>query len=198
MAEELKCDILDYKNLSRLSIAEYDFVIYRSRVHSERIDGIKKIKVLFSDNEMSKLIIFETRPTPLAAEDVINTIWESNFSNEELKIISHFYMQGGFNYEKMGILDRMIMKTLSKILSRKKDKSSDEAGFEQDIGSSYDISSREYIAPLIQFVKVQSKVVIGGSRARGTNQQDSDIDMGIYYDESEGFNVTDVDKMVYV
>ena len=36
-------------------------------------------------------------------------------------------MQGGFNYEKMGILDRMIMKTLSKILSRKKDKSSDEA-----------------------------------------------------------------------
>lgn len=181
-----------------MSIAEYDFVIYRSRVHSERIDGIKKIKVLFSDNEMSKLIIFETRPTPLAAEDVINTIWESNFSNEELKIISHFYMQGGFNYEKMGILDRMIMKTLSKILSRKKDKSSDEAGFEQDIGSSYDISSREYIAPLIQFVKVQSKVVIGGSRARGTNQQDSDIDMGIYYDESEGFNVTDVDKMVYV
>ncbi len=147
---------------------------------------------------MSKLIIFETRPTPLAAEDVINTIWESNFSNEELKIISHFYMQGGFNYEKMGILDRMIMKTLSKILSRKKDKSSDEAGFEQDIGSSYDISSREYIAPLIKFVKVQSKVVIGGSRARGTNHQDSDIDMGIYYDESEGFNVTDVDKMVYV
>ncbi len=108
---------------------------------------------------MSKLIIFETGPTPLAAEDVINTIWESNFSNEELKIISHFYMQGGFNYEKMGILDRMIMKTLSKILSRKKDKSSDEAGFEQDIGSSYDISSREYIAPLIQFVKVQAKVV---------------------------------------
>ncbi|MDB1949419.1 nucleotidyltransferase domain-containing protein [Clostridium tertium] len=198
MAEELKSDILDYKNLSRSSIAEYDFVIYRSRVHSERIDGIKKIKALFSDNEMSKLIIFETGPTPLAAEDVINTIWESNFSNEELKIISHFYMQGGFNYEKMGILDRMIMKTLSKILSRKKDKSSDEAGFEQDIGSSYDISSREYIAPLIQFVKVQSKVVIGGSRARGTNQQDSDIDMGIYYDESEGFNVTDVDKMVYV
>ena len=41
-------------------------------------------------------------------------------------------------------------------------------------------------------------VVIGGSRARGTNHQDSDIDIGIYYDESEGFNVTDVDKMVYV
>lgn len=74
-------------------------------------------------------------------------------------LLQNMNMQGGFNYEKMGILDRMIMKTLSKILSRKKDKSSDEAGFEQAIGSSYDISSREYIAPLIQFVKVQAKVV---------------------------------------
>lgn len=25
IAEELKCDILDYKNLSRLSIAEYEY-----------------------------------------------------------------------------------------------------------------------------------------------------------------------------
>lgn len=32
-------------------------------------------------------------------------------------------------------------------------------------------------------------VVLGGSRARGTNQSTSDIDIGIYYDESEGFNV---------
>ena len=68
-------------------------------------------------------------------------------------------MQGGLNYEKMGILGRMIMKILAKILSRKKDKSSDEAGFEQAIGSSYDISSREYIAPLIQFIKVQANEV---------------------------------------
>ena len=110
IAEELKCDILDYKNLSRSSIAEYDFVIYGSRVHAGKIDGIKKIKALFSDNEMSKLIIFATGATPLEVEDVINTIWKSNFSNEELKIISHFYMQGGLNYEilRMNILKKSI------------------------------------------------------------------------------------------
>ncbi|WP_291648348.1 nucleotidyltransferase domain-containing protein [Clostridium sp.] len=38
-------------------------------------------------------------------------------------------------------------------------------------------------------------IVLGGSRARGTNNKDSDIDIGIYYDESEGFNVTEVDKI---
>lgn len=32
-------------------------------------------------------------------------------------------------------------------------------------------------------------IVLGGSRARGTHRVDSDIDIGIYYDESAGFNV---------
>ena len=31
-------------------------------------------------------------------------------------------------------------------------------------------------------------VVLGGSRARGTNREDSDIDIGIYYDEEAGFD----------
>ncbi|KPU45420.1 nucleotidyltransferase domain protein [Oxobacter pfennigii] len=38
-------------------------------------------------------------------------------------------------------------------------------------------------------------VVLGGSRARGTNQPDSDIDIGIYYDESEGFKVSEISKI---
>lgn len=38
-------------------------------------------------------------------------------------------------------------------------------------------------------------VVLGGSRARGTNHATSDIDIGIYYDESEGFDVEKVSKI---
>lgn len=38
-------------------------------------------------------------------------------------------------------------------------------------------------------------IVLGGSRARGTNHQDSDIDIGIYYNESEGFKVSEIDKI---
>ena len=40
-------------------------------------------------------------------------------------------------------------------------------------------------------------VVLGGSRARGTHSPDSDIDIGIYYDESEGFNTNDIDKAAF-
>lgn len=37
-------------------------------------------------------------------------------------------------------------------------------------------------------------VVLGGSRARETHSLDSDIDIGIYYDESKGFNTNDIEK----
>lgn len=38
-------------------------------------------------------------------------------------------------------------------------------------------------------------VVLGGSRARGTNRPDSDIDIGIYYDEAAGFDVKQISKI---
>ncbi len=38
-------------------------------------------------------------------------------------------------------------------------------------------------------------VVLGGSRARGTNHPNSDIDIGIYYDESEGFKTSEISKI---
>lgn len=40
-------------------------------------------------------------------------------------------------------------------------------------------------------------VVLGGSRARGTHSPNSDIDIGIYYDESKGFNTNDIEKSAF-
>ena len=40
-------------------------------------------------------------------------------------------------------------------------------------------------------------IVLGGSRARGTHSPDSDIDIGIYYDESKGFNSNDIEKAAF-
>ena len=37
-------------------------------------------------------------------------------------------------------------------------------------------------------------VVLGGSRARGTHQKKSDIDIGIYYDAQEGFDIGQLNK----
>ncbi len=38
-------------------------------------------------------------------------------------------------------------------------------------------------------------VILGGSRARKTNRPDSDIDIGIYYDASRGFDTKEIGKI---
>jgi len=38
-------------------------------------------------------------------------------------------------------------------------------------------------------------IVLGGSRARWTNHATSDIDIGIYYDQSVGFDVNEVGRI---
>jgi hypothetical protein len=69
-------------------------------------------------------------------------------------------MQGGLNYEKMDIADRLVMKTLAKMLKIKANKNSTEKGTEQAISRSYDNSSREQITPLIQYIKAQEIIEI--------------------------------------
>ena len=62
-------------------------------------------------------------------------------------------MQSGLNYEEMRLTDRTIMKIVAKLMSKKKVKNEEEKGFEQAIRASYDISSKEYIVPLVNYIK---------------------------------------------
>ena len=152
IADELKCDISEYKNISGTSVVRYDLIIFGSRLHAGRIDGLDKIKELIAHNGNSDLIVFATGAMPSAAEDTLEEIWRSNFTEDELNRTPHFYMQGGLDYEKMGMFDRFLMKAFATALRKKRNKTQEEISTEQAIKSSFDASSREYIAPLIQYV----------------------------------------------
>lgn len=157
IAEELNCECIECEKFSQSFDKKYDYIIYGSRIHAGKIDGIKKIMSESVNNVSCKLIVFATGGTPQVEKDVIDSIWKASFSETELEKVPHFYMQSGLNYEKMGIADRLIMKALAKILKMKDNKNSIEKGTEQAISSSYDYSSREQITPLIEYIKAQEK-----------------------------------------
>jgi len=49
-----------------------------------------------------------------------------------------FYMQAGLCYEKMPLIERMMMKLVSAMIRRKKNKTESERGFEQAVSASFD------------------------------------------------------------
>lgn len=150
--EELMCEIADYGDINSLNLDGFDLIIYGGRVHAGKIDGLEKVKTLLA-NKKCYFIVFATGATPLAATKEIEKIMNSNFSGNS---IPHFYMQSGLCYEKMGFVDKNIMKLLSKMLSSKDNKSDIENGTAKAISKSHDISDKSYIRPLIDFVKKYS------------------------------------------
>lgn len=150
IAKEADACLMDFKELSVEKMSEFDVVVYGGGLYAGMINGLKKAKVMFEKSSAAKFIVFATGGTPNKATKEIAEVWKNNLSAEELQAMPHFYMQGGICYEKMSLLNRTIMKMMSKILDKKKNKDSEEEGFAQAIKNSYDITSKEYAEPLIR------------------------------------------------
>lgn len=149
ICEEINCRLENITNIKNIDFNSYDLVIYGSRIHAGRIDGLDKIKRLNLDK---KLIIFATGATPKETDSIME-VWCSNLTEEERKNIKHFYIPAGLNYEKMGFLDKTMMKMAAMMLEKKNDKSAEDIGMQNSIKESYDISNKSRIEPLIEYIK---------------------------------------------
>lgn len=152
IAKEVDGTLMDMKDVTAEKMSGYDVVVYGGGLYAGMINGYKQAKDMCEKSSAKILILFATGGTPNAAAKEVEEIWKNNLSAEELQSIPHFYMQGGICYEKMSFSNRAIMKTMSKILNKKKNKDSIEEGFAQAINQSYDITSEEYAKPLISCV----------------------------------------------
>lgn len=152
IAEELDCGVMDLKEVSAKAMSEYNTIVFGGRFHAGSVDGLKKAKELFRESTATKFVVFATGATPNTAAEMIEAAWKNNFASDELKRIPHFYMQSGLRYGKMPFGDKLMMKVFAAMVKRKKDKSDYETAMAQALGNSYDLSSKEYIKPLISYV----------------------------------------------
>jgi hypothetical protein len=72
-------------------------------------------------------------------------------SDEQRKYIKAFYCQGGFDYEKMNTASKLAMKMFVSALKKKKDEKSRQMA--ELIATSYDISDKKYIEPVVAYLK---------------------------------------------
>ena len=74
-----------------------------------------------------------------------------------LKKVDIFYCPGGFNYDKMSAPSRMAMKMFIKALKAQKNKTEKDEIMIKIISSSYDISDKKYIEPILECIKSNQK-----------------------------------------
>jgi menaquinone-dependent protoporphyrinogen IX oxidase len=150
IVEEVPCNAVTLEKVKANEINNHDIIIYGAGMHAGHIDGLNKFRKLVGPYH-KKVIVFATGAAPYT-EEIVSKAKEINLINNDADV-EFYYFQSGINYERMGTVDKTIMKIYSKILELKSGKTELEEGTRAAILTSYDHSDKEFIRPLTTSLK---------------------------------------------
>lgn len=146
IAEAAGAKCLELSVAKRRDLSDYDAIVFGSWACAGGVSKLGWFKGNIDKWSDKKLIAFCVGAGPSATPDVEKAL-KQNFG--ELNV-SAFYCPGGLNYDIMPAPSKLAMKMLVKVLSAKKNKTEDDETMIKMISSSYDISDRKYIEPILE------------------------------------------------
>lgn len=149
IAEESGADCLELSAAKKKDLTPYEAIIFGGWACAGSISKISWFKSNIDKWADKKLIAFCVGGGPIDNPE-IETALKQNFNESERKKVKLFYCPGGFNYEKMSVPSKLMMKMFIKTLKAKKNKTEEEQILIKTISSSYDISDKKYIEPILQ------------------------------------------------
>lgn len=152
IAEATGADCLELSAAKKKDLTAYKAIIFGGWACAGSISKINWFKGNIDKWADKKLIAFCVGGSPIDNPE-IEVALKQIFNEPEQKRVHTFYCPGGFNYEKMSAPSRLMMKIFIKTLEAKKDKTESEQEMIKMISSSYDISDKKYIEPILQCLK---------------------------------------------
>ncbi len=152
IAEATGADCLELSAAKKKDMTAYEAIIFGGWACAGSISKISWFKGNIDKWADKKLIAFCVGGSPIDNPEIEQAL-KQNFQESDLKKVSIFYCPGGFNYEKMSTPSRLMMKMFVKMLKAKKNKTQEEQVMIKMISSSYDISDKKYIEPILECLK---------------------------------------------
>lgn len=150
IAEELGADIFHVSEANVDMLKNYDTVIYGGGLYASGINGVKFITENSESLKGKKIIVFATGASVGRAEEV-DGVKNKNFTAEQQKYIKFFYLRGGFNYEKLSTLNKILMTLLKWKLKTKKDLTPDERGMLASYDHPVDFVKKKNVQELVAY-----------------------------------------------
>ncbi|HEY8464928.1 MAG TPA: flavodoxin domain-containing protein [Bacillota bacterium] len=152
IAEELSADLADSSKVKADVFQGYDTIIYGGGLYAAAINGVKLITKNLENLKGKKVVVFATGAAQYG-DAVVNAILKRNFTAEQQQQLRFFYFRGGFDYNKLKPVDKLLMSMMKWYLQTKTALTADDrellAAYEQPI----DFCNRQNIKPLIDYVK---------------------------------------------
>ena len=149
IAEATDADCFELSEAKKKNLSVYGAIVFGGWACAGSISKLSWFKNNIDKWTDKKLIAFCVGGSPLDNPEIEPAL-KKNFSESELNRVNVFYCPGGFNYEKMSAPSRLMMKIFIKSLKAKKDKTEEDEEMIKIISSSYDISDKKYIEPILK------------------------------------------------
>ena len=151
IAEKLEADLFRIEKINIDILLKYDIIIYGGSLHAVGISGVNIIKGNLNKLRDKNIIIFTTGAS-LAKESIISEVRDSNFSVEEKKQIQFYYFRGGFDFNKLNLINKILMTLLKWKIQLKRHKTPDEKGMLAAYSKPMDFTKKENIKELLEYV----------------------------------------------
>lgn len=149
IAEAAGADCLELTAAKKKNLDAYEAIVFGGWACAGSISKLGWLKNNAGKWTGKKLIVFCVGGSPIDNPE-IEQFLKRNLREPEFRNVNAFYCPGGFNYEKMSAPSRLMMKMFIKTLQAKKDKTEAEQVMVKMISSSYNISDKKYIEPILQ------------------------------------------------
>ena len=117
IAEDLGCEVNEYKSVNASELSSYDMVIYGGWIMGGMVVGFDKIKAL----NLNNVVVFGVGMTVPSDE-----IREKIAIQNQIQRDRFFYYEGGYAPGKLGLVKKMMINMIRKSLEKKENKSADE------------------------------------------------------------------------
>lgn len=142
-------DCLALSEAKKKSMEPYEAIVFGGWACAGTVSKLSWFKGNLDQWAGKKLVVFCVGGSPIENPD-IEPFLKRTAAGLGAGKVSAFYCPGGFNYEKMSAPSKLMMKLFLKTLRAKKDKTEAEEEMIKMISSSYDISDKKYIEPILK------------------------------------------------
>ena len=147
ISEELHCDCVNRKKISKKEMLNYDKIIYGGWIFGGQIMGLKEIREI-----TSPFAVFAVGCSPSNFEEVVNQIKIMNSVGLENQT-PFFYFEGGLHFKQLGFYKKFILKAIKKVVNQKIEKTRQEEFMAKNLATDFDNSDRTQIKDLVDFCK---------------------------------------------
>lgn len=153
LREELCCHVCEAKSCKDFHLESYAWIIFAGGIYAGHIAGLDVLRKQYPRIKEKRLAVFCVGASPFDEKSFAQI--KAQTLKQELRKIPAFYGRGAWDESRMTWLDRTLCGMLKKAVS-KKDPASCEPWMKELLsftGQSCDWTDREYLLPLIAYIK---------------------------------------------